>query len=328
MRQIVIVLAAMALGLATGRLTGGFPFSPAICIVAGVFLVTPSLFRFGRSDLTFAAHELKPIALNLVLNFAALPLAALGIGWLTGDLGLAAALLLLAMLPGGGMVMHWIKSSGADVRLGFLLSVVNLAMVLPVTLVFAALPGWLGPYFPPPDLGGVGAGSGIRIPPFAPFMILIVLPFILSQWLKSDAPGLVARIERHQSRISQAVIAGIVFYLFGLETSQLIFAVPAATFATAALATLAFYAVAIALATWLTPASGEGRAIYWHMVTRYITLALILASFSLPTFGASFLLPVMIAYVIQFSAAGVLRGRMAARARAPESVPADDRGAG
>ncbi len=255
-------------------------------------------------------HELKPIGLDLVLNFGVLAAAALGLGWLTGDIGLAAALLLLALLPGGGMVMHWIKSSGADVRLGFILSVVNLAMVLPVTLLFAALPGLMAPYFPAPDLGMVTPGGGIRIPPLGPFMVLIVLPFALSRWIKSDAPGLVAFIEAHQRTISQGVIFAIVVYLFGLESAQLLFTVSGAVFAKALAATVGFYAVAIALAAFATPRGREGRAVFWHLATRYVTLALILASFSVETFGASFLVPIMIAYVIQFSAAGLLHARM------------------
>lgn len=311
MRQIIIVLAAMAAGLAAGWLTGGFGFSPAVCIVAGVFLVTPSLFRFEREDLRFALHELKPIALDLVLNFVVLAGVALAIGWLTRDLGLAAALLLLALLPGGGMVMHWIKTSGADVRLGFILSVVNLAMVLPVTLILAALPGLLAGWFPAPGIGTVAPGGGIRIPPFAPFMVLIVLPFALSRWIKGDAPWLVAFTERHARTISQVVIAGIVFYLFGLESSQALFAVSLPVFAKAVVATAGFYAAAIGLAHLATGRDAEGRAVFWHLVTRYITLALILASFTAGNFGPTFLLPIMIAYVIQFSAAGILGARMA-----------------
>lgn len=311
MRQIVIVLAAMAAGLFVGRLTGGFRFSPAVCIVAGVFLVTPSLFRFERDDLRFAAHELKPIGLDLALNYLVLAGVALAIGWLSGDVGITAALLLLALLPGGGMVMHWIKTSGADVRLGFILSVVNLAMVLPVTLLLAALPGLLAPWFPAPDLGAIAVGGGIRIPPFAPFMVLIVLPFALSRWVREDAPSVVAFAERHARTISQTVIAGIVFYLFGLESSQLLFAVSLPVFAKAVAATAGFYAVAIALAQLATGRDAEGRAVYWHLVTRYITLGLILASFTVESFGPTFLLPIMIAYVIQFSAAGLLGARMA-----------------
>lgn len=310
MRQILIILVAMAAGLGLGRLTGGLAFSSSVCIVAGVFLVTPSLFRFETKDIRFALHELKPLGRNLVLNFLVLPLAALAIGWATRDIGLAAALILLALLPGGGMVIHWIKSSGADLRLGFLLSAVNLAVIAPVTFLFAALPDLLAPLFPPTELGPV-SGQGPGIPPFGPMMVLVVLPFILSRLAKSDAPQLVVWVERHQRAVSQAVIAGIVFYLFALSSSQLLFAVAPATFVKALLATGAFYAGTIALAARVAPKTSEGRAVFWHLVTRYITLALIFASFSAARFGPSFLLPIMIAYPIQFAAAGLLSRRMA-----------------
>ncbi|HHC30065.1 MAG TPA: hypothetical protein ENK80_05840, partial [Rhodobacterales bacterium] len=233
MRQIGLVLLAMGLGLGVGRLTGGFSFTPAVCIVAAVFLVTPSLLHLEREDLRFALHELRPIGLDLALNYMVLAGVALGLGWLTGDLGLAGALLLLALLPGGGMVMHWIRMSGADLRLGFILSAVNLAMVLPVTLLLAALPGLLGPAFAPPDLGGAMPGPTIRVPPFAPFMVLVIVPFALSRWLKADAPRLVRFVERHGRSLAQVTIAGIVFYLFGLRSSQLVFEMPAPVLAKA-----------------------------------------------------------------------------------------------
>ena len=109
-------------------------------------------------------------------------------------------------------------------------------------------------------------------------------------------------------------MAGIVFYLFSLDSAQALFTLDPAKLATGLAATLAFYAVAIALAAAFTGDSPEGRAVYWHMVTRYITLALILASFSLDRFGPSFLVPIMLAYVVQLTAAGVLKARMLARA--------------
>ncbi|GGD33014.1 hypothetical protein [Sinisalibacter lacisalsi] len=314
MQQILILLAAMGLGLGVGALTGGFGFSALVCIFAGVFLVTPTLFRLDTAALRLGRAEARPIALNLGLNFVLLAAAALLIGWLSRDLGIAAALFLLALLPGGGMVMAWIRSAGADVRLGFLLSVVNLALILPVTLVFDAFPGLAAPFFPPVEAAGVATGASLRVPPFAPFLVLIVLPFLISRWARDDAPGLVAFAERHARAISQITMAGIVFYLFSLDSAQALFRLDPATLAIGFAATLTFYAVAIALATAFTGDSPEGRAVYWHMVTRYITLALILASFSLDRFGPSFLVPIMLAYVVQLGAAGVLRARMLARA--------------
>jgi predicted Na+-dependent transporter len=313
MRQILILLTAMGLGLGAGALTGGFGFSSLVCIVAGVFLVTPSLFRLDSAMLHPGRADARPVALNLGLNFVLLAGAALLIGWLSRDLGIAAGLFLLALLPGGGMVMAWIRSSGADVRLGFLLSVVNLALILPVTLVFDAFPILAAPFFPPVETAGM-AGGGARIPPFAPFMVLIVLPFLISRWARDDAPRLVAFAERHAQAISQITMAGIVFYLFSLERAQALFRLDPLTLARGLAATLAFYAVAITLATALTPHTPQGRAVYWHMVTRYITLALILATFTLGRFGPSFLVPIMLAYGVQLVAAGVLKTRMLARA--------------
>ena len=315
MRQILLLVAAMALGLLAGRLTGGFPFSSAVCVAAGVFLVTPTLFRFERADLGFALHELRPIGLNLALNFVALVAAALAIGWASRDVGIAAALLLLAMLPGGGMVMHWIRTSGADIRLGFLIAIVNLALILPVTFAFGAFETFAAPHFPPPELGPV-PGPRITIPPLGPFMVLIVVPFILSRWARAEAPRLVAFAERNARTVSQVTIVAIVFYLFGLETAQLLFRVPASVLAVGAAATVAFYAVAILLAELAAPRGPEGRAVYWHLVTRYITLALILATFWVDSFGPSFLVPLMVAYLVQFAAAGRLSARMLARAAA------------
>lgn len=312
MRQILILLTAMGAGLTVGALTGGLRFSPAVCIVAGVFLVTPTLFRFDTADFRVARAEAGPIARNVLLNLL-LVAAALAIGWATRDIGIAAALFLLAALPGGGMVMAWIRAAGADLRLGFLLSVVNLALVLPVSLVFARFDSLAAPFFPP-QAAGLAGGGGIGIPPFAPFMVLVVLPFLISRWAREDAPRLVAFAERHARAISQLTMAGIVVYLFSLEAAQMLFTVGPGTLALAFAAVLAFYVVAIGLAEVLTPGSPAGRAVYWHLVTRYVTLALILASFTVDRFGPSFLLPIMLAYVVQLPAAGVLSARMRARA--------------
>lgn len=313
MQQILLVLVAIALGLAAGAMTGGFAFSPLVCIVAGVFLVTPSLFKFDLADMALAKTHRGIVARNLAINYLLLPVAALLIGLASRDFGIAGALFLLSLLPGGGMVMMWIKSSGANPKLGFILFMLNLALLLPVTLVFELYPHLAAGLFPPPELaGGAGAGT-MRVQPFAPFMILIVLPFILSRAVRQDMPELMAFVERHQQTLSKATMFGIVFYLFSLTTAQMLFEVPLARLGLAALATLAFYAVAIAAAALLTPDTPEGRALYWHVVTRYITLALIFAVFMVDRFGPTFILPVMLAYFVQIGAAGVLRGRMLAR---------------
>lgn len=314
MQQIILVVSAIALGLGFGHLTGGLGFSSAVCLVAGIFLVTPTLFKFDTADLKLVGRHMPTFGRNVMINYLILPAIALVIGFASRDIGIAGALFLLALLPGGGMVMMWIKSSGANPKLGFILFMLNLALLLPVTLIFAQFYDLASPYFPAPDLSAAtGEGLGRGVQPFAPFMILIVVPFLLSRLVRASSQSLVAFVERHQQLISKVTMFGIVFYLFSLSTSQMLFTVEPVALLKAVVATAVFYAATVWIAGLVTRDTPEGRAVYWHVVTRYITLALILAVFSIDTFGPTFILPVMVAYFIQIGAAGALRGRMLAR---------------
>jgi predicted Na+-dependent transporter len=314
MQQILLVVSAIVLGLGFGALTGGLAFSSAVCLVAGIFLVTPSLFKFQLADIKLIGKQMPSIASNLWINYLLMVAAALVIGYFSQDIGIAGALLLLALLPGGGMVMMWIKTSGANPKLGFIIFMLNLALLLPITLVFGEFFDLATPYFPAPELSETADMSASRqIKPFAPFMILIVIPFLLSRVARAVLPGVISLAEQHQPMVSKATMFGIVFYLFSLKTSQLIFSVSLADLGVAIVATIAFYAVAFTAARYLTQNTPEGRAVYWHVATRYITLALILAVFSIDTYGVTFILPVMLAYFIQIGSAGMLRSRMLAR---------------
>lgn len=311
MQQLLLVVSAIILGLGFGALTGGLAFSSAVCLVAGIFLVTPSLFKFQLADLSMIPKQMPTIWRNLWINYLLMTSAALIIGYLSRDIGIAGALLLLALLPGGGMVMMWIKTSGANAKLGFIIFMLNLALLLPITLIFGGFFDVASGWYPVPDLGNAeGLSTGRQIKPFAPFVILILVPFVLSRIVRQFLPALMDFTAKHAPKISKATMFGIVFYLFSLSTSQLLFSVSAADFLTAIAATAAFYGVAVLAAELLTENTKEGRALYWHVATRYITLALILAVFSIDTYGASFILPVMIAYFIQIGSAGMLSRRM------------------
>ena len=310
MQQIALIVTAIVLGLAVGNFTGGMTFSSLVCVAAGVFLVTPSLFKFKLADLALIKNHLPSVGKNLWVNYLLLTGVALAIGYATQDIGIAAALFLLALLPGGGMVMMWIKQSGANVKLGFIIFMLNLILLLPITLIFGQFFNFASPFFPAPNLGAVSdiaAGKGIM--PLAPFMILIVIPFLLSRIALKFFPAVVSFTGKHQQAISKITMFGIVFYLFSLTTSQLLFEVSLVDLGKAIVATFAFYAIAIGAAILLTKNDENGRAVFWHIATRYITLALILAVFTVDTFGASFILPIMIAYFIQMGSAGFLSKR-------------------
>ena len=307
MKQIALIVAAIALGLITGKLTGGFEFFSAVCLVAGIFLVTPSLFKFHFSDFAIIKTHTGAIFKNLWINYLLLTIVALIIGYASQDIGIAAALFLLALLPGGGMVMMWIKVSGANVKVGFVIFMLNLALLLPITLIFGQFYDIAAPYFPAVDLTGIDSiATAKSIKPMGPFMILIVIPFVLSRIALAFFQGIVVFTALHQQTISKLTMFGIVFYLFSLKTSQLLFQVSLMDLVLAAIATLAFYAVTFAAAIKLTDKSPDGKAVFWHIATRYITLALILAVFNVDTFGATFILPIMFAYFIQIGAAGFL----------------------
>lgn len=307
MKQIALIVTAIALGLATGKITGGFNFYSVVCLVAGVFLVTPSLFKFHLSDFAIIKTHRSAIFKNLWINYLLLTSLALLIGYISQDIGIAAALFLLALLPGGGMVMMWIKVSGANVKLGFVIFMLNLALLLPITLIFGQFHGPAAPYFPAVDLSGIeGIASSGDVKPFGPFMILIVIPFVLSRIALAFLPSVIAFTAKHQQTISKTTMFGIVFYLFSLKTSQLLFQVSLMDLFVAAIATTAFYAVTFIVAIKLTDKTPDEKAVFWHIATRYITLALILAVFSVDVFGATFILPIMFAYLIQIGAAGFL----------------------
>ncbi|PCJ75490.1 MAG: hypothetical protein COA53_06210 [Rhodobacteraceae bacterium] len=310
MKQIALILSAVILGLSFGYFTHGLTFSSLVCLVAGIFLVTPSLFKFQVSDVAIIKDNLPSVFKNLWINYLLLTAVALAIGFASQDIGIAAALFLLALLPGGGMVMMWIKQSGANVKLGFVIFMLNLLLLLPVTLIFGQFQNLFGGWFPAPDLTAVSdmsAGNGVK--PLAPFMILIVFPFILSRIALKFFPGVVTFTGKHQQLISKATMFGIVLYLFSLSTAQLLFQVGIMDLVKALVATSAFYAVVIAVAIFATDLTPNGKSVFWHIATRYITLALILAVFSVETYGATFILPIMFAYFIQIGAAGFLAER-------------------
>ena len=307
MQQIALIVIAITLGLATGHYSGGYDFFSAVCLVAGIFLVTPSLFKFHFSDFAIIKTHTGAILKNLWINYLLLTTSALIIGYISQDLGIAAALFLLALLPGGGMVMMWIKVSGANVKVGFVIFMLNLALLLPITLIFGQFYDLAAPYFPAADLSGIGHMADAKnIKPFAPFMILIVIPFVLSRIILAFFQGIVIFTANHQQVISKLTMFGIVYYLFSLKTSQLLFQVSLMDLLTAAIATIAFYIVTFAAAIKLTDKTPDGKAVFWHIATRYITLALILAVLSVDIFGATFILPIMFAYFIQIGAAGFL----------------------
>lgn len=298
MQLIVIVLLGAVLGFLYGGYTDGFIFSKNICLFAGITLIMPSLFKFKLSDVQLVWTHKVTLFKGFILNYIILPLIALSLGFMTDDFGIVSGLLLISLFSGGGMVMHWIKRSNGDTSFGFLLLFINLLFISLSLLMLHIFAMYSAGYF------GVTYDSKISISRFseAVIMLLIVIPFLASRVVVLIKP-LVVFIQTYKKYISHTSIFIILFYLFGLQNSQLLVDVydfEPELIPISFVAVLAFYLLTYFISKWVFDLdSTYERAAFWHSITRYLTLALVISTFSVTTFGVSMLIPIMFAYVVQ-----------------------------
>ncbi len=298
MQLIFIVILGAALGFLYGANTDGFIFSQKICLFAGITLIMPSLFKFELLHVKLVWIHKKVLMKGFFVNYMILPIFALIIGFSTGDFGITSGLFLISVLSGGGMVMHWIKRSNGDTSFGFLLLFINLVFISLSLLMLHLLAMYSAEYF------GVTYDDEISISRFTTAVIelLIVIPFIASRVVRY-IPPLLEVIQKYRRYISHISIFIILFYLFGLQNSQLLVEVydfEPELFYIALIAVSVFYLLTFLLSKWIYDLeSPQERAAFWHSITRYLTLALVISTFSVTTFGVSMLLPIMFAYVVQ-----------------------------
>lgn len=308
MQLIIIVIMGAVLGFVYGYNTDGFIFDKNICLFAGVTLIMPSLFKFKLRDTMLVWEYRSVLVKGFIVNYLILPIFALIIGFMTNDFGITAGLFLLSVLSGGGMVMHWIKRSNADTSLGFLLLFINLVFVSLSLLMLHLFATYSAGYFE------VTYDEQVTISRFVEPVItlLIVIPFIASRIVLYIQP-LRTWIETYSKVISRTSIFIILFYLFGLQSSQLlidIYDFEPELFYIALIAVIVFYMlVFIASKMIYNLESPQERAAFWQSITRYITLALVLSTFSASTFGVSMLLPIMFAYLVQIPLSVVVSNR-------------------
>jgi len=295
---IFIVILGAVLGFLYGANTDGFIFSQKICLFAGVTLIMPSLFKFELAHVKLVWEHKSVLLKGLFVNYLILPFFAVVIGLLTNNFGITSGLFLIAVLSGGGMVMHWIKRSGADTSFGFLLLFINLVFISLSLLMLHLFATYSAGYF------GVTYDEKISISRFSGAVIelLIVIPFIASRVVRYVTP-LLTVIENYRKYISHVSIFIILFYLFGLQSSQLLVDVydfEPELFYISFIAVFVFYMLTFFVSKLVyNLESPQERAAFWHSVTRYLTLALVISTFSASTFGVSMLLPIMFAYVVQ-----------------------------
>ncbi|MDA3946148.1 MAG: hypothetical protein PF439_05670 [Helicobacteraceae bacterium] len=296
--QLILVLLGAILGFAYGYYNDGFIFSSKICLFAGLTLIMPALFKVKFKDMQLLWHHRTVVIKSLLLNYLLLPMFALTVGLVSNDFGIAAGIFLLSVLSGGGMVMHWIKKSNGDTSLGFLLLFINIMFVTLSLLMLHAFGIYTADYF------GVSYADEVNMSNFARgvIILLIIIPFVASRVIIFIKP-LVSLIDRYRSYISNISIFLILFYLFGLQSTQMlvdIYDFEPELIPVSFLAVVMFYLLTLISARFVFDLdSAQERAAFWHSVTRYITLALVISTFSIQSFGVSMILPIMFAYIIQ-----------------------------
>lgn len=298
MQLIFIVILGAALGFLYGANTDGFIFSQKICLFAGITLIMPSLFNFELAHVKLVWIYKKVLMKGFFVNYMILPFFALIIGFMTGNFGITSGIFLISVLSGGGMVMHWIKKSNGDTSFGFLLLFINLIFISLSLLMLHLFAMYSAEYF------DVVYDAEISISRFTTAVIelLIVIPFIASRVVRY-IPPVRKLIQDYQKYISHISIFIILFYLFGLQNSQLLVEVydfEPELIPISLIAVSVFYLLTFIVSRLIYDLdSPQERAAFWHSITRYLTLALVISTFSVTTFGVSMLLPIMFAYVVQ-----------------------------
>ena len=196
------------------------------------------------------------------------------------------------------MVMHWIKHSNADTSFGFLLLFINLIFVSLSLLLLHLFATYSAGYF------DVSYDASIHISRFVEPVItlLIVIPFFASRVIRF-IPPVMSYIQTYRKVISRISIFIILFYLFGLQSSQQlidIYDFEPELFFVALVAVFVFYMLVFFASRFIyNMDSPQERAAFWQSITRYITLGLVISTFSAGTFGVTMLLPIMFAYIVQ-----------------------------
>ena len=292
----LIVVVAMALGMLYNHFFTGFAFSLYICVFAGLTLVLPSLFMVKLKDSLIIFEHKELIIKSIVVNFIVIPFWALLLGYLSRDFAMAAALLLLALLPGGGMVLHWLSHSKANVKLGIVIFTLYLIGYIGSFYLYSKFGAHLGFLY---DLNQTTARKEVYFPAKLAIINLVILPFIGSRILLFF-PSIVKMIQKYQKSISTISIFIIIFYLFALKASHNILHLGSLDIFKGFGLTVVFYLGLYRFAHYIYDVTNmEQRAAFFFVITRYITIALAVSVAIVDEYGNNFIIPIISAYFIQ-----------------------------
>ncbi len=319
------ILAAIFGGLAGVYFFGGYEFSTIICVLAALLMIYPSLVPLSFYKLHHAFKHKKIIMFSVGLNFILSPALALIIGrlFLVGFPTLRLGLLLISLLPGGGMATTWAHKSKADMltTLGIIFTNLAVAIVAVPFSISLALEKWAfsstsaGPAvcaISQATKGVLACGSAtttvspLRI--IGPIVIIIIIPMILAyltQMLIKNKKGTeyFEKIKANFAKVSNLGLVVVLFVLMGLKENSFLFN-HAGWILASIVPLMLFYGINILVALGVYKKffrNAAGKAMVWGSYLRYITLALGLSISFVYTDPAlvSMVIIVVLAYFIQ-----------------------------
>jgi ACR3 family arsenite efflux pump ArsB len=320
-----LIILSIGSGLAFVYFTGGITFTPLLCLAAALLMIYPSLVPLDFSKVAEVHKHKKIIITSLIVNFIVSPLLAVLIGWLflAQSPSLWLGLILLSILPGGGMVTTWAYKSKADMPLTVGIVFANLlaAIVLApfyLTIAMNQLTVLLeqqaiGSCVVSKATGGAldclftGSGSISPAKIAVPILFIIVIPLLLAYFTqviyqKKFGQDKFNLVKSKFAAFSNFGMLIVLVLLMAIKENKIIFTRPD-LIPKALLALIIYYVISLGLAWQLGKVTGEakGRALVWGTYLRYITLALgltISLVYQNPAYSLAIIIVVM-AYLIQ-----------------------------
>jgi ACR3 family arsenite efflux pump ArsB len=294
-----LVVLAIALGLVYTGIFGGYEFTPLLCLLAALIMIFPSLVPLNFKGLGEIKKHRRNILLTIVLNFIAIPALAVLLGnvFLTGEPGLRLGLILLAVLPGGGMVTTWAFKTGANMLLTVGIVLINLlaaVFLAPVYLSVAInrLATNLTPAIESCSVATVTNNSlscaltSGEINPLklaVPILFIVIFPLVLAyvtqRFINNKYQAEQGeKLKKQFAAFSNFGLVVMLALLMGVKDNKIIFEQPEIILK-ALLPLMIFYGFNLALAVYLyqIKKTAEDKAVAWGVYLRYITLALGLA---------------------------------------------------
>jgi ACR3 family arsenite efflux pump ArsB len=325
-------------GILFSRFAGGIAFSAFICLLAAFVMIYPSLLPLDFSQLKDIGKNYKIIILSVFINFVVSPLLAyLFAGLFLGDQpALKFGLILLSILPGGGMATSWALKTKAHMGVMIELVIVNLlvaAVVAPFVISYLlnnaenqiVIEEPLGQCAVETITAGAadcffGGADGVTAWQIAlPIVMIIIIPLLLAYFTraiitKKRGQAYLQAQRNFFKNISNIGMLAVVFLLMSLRANAVVFDNWLLVLK-AIIPLFLYYLSMLMIAYWSFDrfAVGEvGRAFSWGVYLRYITLALGLAT-SLIFQNDSLSLMViiiMLSYFIQIPLSFVLAKKM------------------